>query len=128
MPRLPSLVVWNGWNSFLDVVRKAEAAVQHADAHLASLDGSRELQPAVPERTGRHRVARIHDQVEQHLLKLDAIRHGQRQVSGEDPRDGDAALDQIAGGEAEQFLDAVVHAHRQERAPRRGAAGCAAAR
>ena len=61
-----------------------------------------------------HGIAGVHDQVEEDLLELHAIRHGRRKVGGGEVRDGDAARDEIAAGEAQQFFETLVHVHRLE--------------
>ena len=52
-----------------------------------------------------HGIARVHDQVEQDLLELHAIRHRRRQIAGREIRDGDSARNEIAAGEAQQLFE-----------------------
>ena len=99
----------------LDVVRQTDSAVQHADAHLVLRDESREREVAVFRWIRFHGIARVHDQVEEDLLELHAIRHGRGKVAGGEIRDGDTARNEIAAGEAEQFFETLIHTHRLER-------------
>ena len=77
-------------------------------------DESREREIAVLRRIRFHRIARIDDQVEKDLLELHAVRHDRRKVAGSEIRDGDAARNEIAAREAEQFFETLGHAHRLE--------------
>ena len=82
---------------------------------LVLRDESRERELAVFRRIRFHGIARVHDQVEEDLLELHAIRHGRGKVAGGEIRDGDTARNEIAAGEAEQFFETLIHTHRLER-------------
>ena len=99
---------------FLDVVRQPDSAVEHSDAYLVLLDASREREIAILWWIRFHGIAGVHDQVEEDLLELHAIRHGRRKIAGGEIRDGHATPNEIAVGKAKQFFENFFHAHRLE--------------
>jgi hypothetical protein len=61
------------------------------------------------ERICRHRVAAIQNQIEKHLLELDAVAQNLRRAFGQRGVDRDAAPDQITAGDAEHVLNDFIH-------------------
>ena len=76
-PKAARLGGVEGLEQALHIVRQADAAVEDADAQLVLRDRGREREVAVVPRIRCHRVAGVHDEVEEDLLEVHAVGHGQ---------------------------------------------------
>ena len=68
------------------VRRQTAAGVRNRNPHRAITVRRRQGQVPARRRIGGHRVAGIEDQIEQHLLELDAVAQNLRQVLGQRAR------------------------------------------
>ena len=91
------------------VRRQATAGVRDGNPHRAIAVRRRHVQLAARGRIGRHRVAGIEDQVEQHLLELDVVAPNLRHVRGQAAVDRDAVPDETIARELEHFFDDAIH-------------------
>ena len=87
MPRPLDFGGKEGGEDLLEYLRRdAGAAIRHGDAHhIVGGAFRRDEQAAIAGRNVVHRVAAVHDEIEQHLLELDVVAMHRRE-SGQELR------------------------------------------